>query len=80
VQGIIGVAELITPFADLMVFVTRYNKTPKEFVAKLLNRYYEDKKLPQTGIVFNGIQPKRLGYYGRKYGYGYGYYSSDKVK
>jgi len=82
--GVVTDAEVVASFADLMLFVTRYNKTPKEFIEKLINRYYSDKKITQTGILFNGLRPKGLGYYGYKYGYGYGYgygyYSNDSKK
>jgi capsular exopolysaccharide synthesis family protein len=71
--GVVTDAELIASLADIMIFVTRFNKTPKVLVEKLINPYNTEKKITQTGLIFNGVKPKRLGYYGYKYGYGYGY-------
>jgi tyrosine-protein kinase Etk/Wzc len=80
--GVVTDAELIAKYADLMLFVTRYNHTPKDFIEKLVNKYNTEKKITNTGIVFNGLKPKRMGYYGYNYGYGYGYgygyYSKEK--
>lgn len=94
--GVVTDAELIAKHADLMLFITRHNHTPKDFIPNLVNKYYEEKKITQVGLVFNGILPKGLGYYGYKYGYrygygykygygygyqyGYGYYSSEKTE
>jgi len=90
--GVVTDAELVAAHADLMIFLTRYNKTPKEFITKLIDRYDQDKKITITGIIYNGLQPRGLGYYGYKYGYGYGYgygyrygygygyYSNDSTK
>jgi tyrosine-protein kinase Etk/Wzc len=75
--GVVTDAEQIAKFADLMLFVTRYGVTPKEFLGKLVDKYNTQKKITQCGIIFNGLRFKGLGYYGYryggKYGYGYGY-------
>jgi Mrp family chromosome partitioning ATPase len=73
-------AELIAANADLMIFVTRHNHTPKEFVKNLVNKYDTERKITNTGIIFNGIKHNGMGYYGYKYGYGYGYYDLGESK
>ena len=69
-------AELIAANADLMIFVTRHNHTPKEFVK--VNNYDTERKITNTGIIFNGIKHNGMGYYG--YNYGYGYYDLGESK
>jgi capsular exopolysaccharide synthesis family protein len=71
--GVVTDAELIAQYADMMLFVTRHNYTPKDFIEKLVNKYNTEKKITNAGIVYNGLKPKGIGYYGYKYGYGYGY-------
>lgn len=53
--------------ADMTIFVLRADYTPKSSIRQL-NELAKGKKLPNLGIVINGIDLSR-----RKYGYYYGY-------
>ena len=53
--------------ADLTVFVTRADYTPKSSIG-MLNALAKEKKLPNPCVVLNGIDMSK-----RKYGYYYGY-------
>ena len=53
--------------ADLTVFVTRADYTPKSMIS-MINTFAQEKKMPNPCVVLNGIDMSR-----RKYGYYYGY-------
>jgi tyrosine-protein kinase Etk/Wzc len=61
--------------SDLTLYILRYNYSRKNFTDKI-NSLYLQKNLKKTYVVLNGIDKKDLEYNG----YGYGYYSEDKIK
>lgn len=65
-------AFILSPIADVSLFVVRYEYTPKMFIQKLEE---QNKKgtLKNPAIVYNGIKIKGIGNNGYGYGYGYGY-------
>ncbi|MDC1505101.1 polysaccharide biosynthesis tyrosine autokinase [Winogradskyella sp.] len=65
---------LISPLADLTLFVTRYGYTDKELL-NFVKDMNETGKITNLAFVFNGVKSaKSYGYkYGYKYGYNYGY-------
>ena len=81
--GLVTDTLQIGKYADVTCFVCRSDYTPKASLA-LVNTLYAEKKLPNIGIVINGIDmsKKKYGYYYGygKYGkyarYGYGRYSN----
>ena len=81
--GLVTDTLQIGKYADVTCFVCRADYTPKASLA-IVNTLYAEKKLPNIGIVINGIDmsKKKYGYYYGygKYGkyarYGYGRYSN----
>ncbi|MFN5323910.1 MAG: GumC family protein [Bacteroidota bacterium] len=68
--GLVTDAQIISRKANASVFVVRWGYTDKTWMPSL-ETLYRDKKLPNMGVVFNGV---RLGgRYGYSYGYGYDY-------
>ena len=65
-------AYIISPFADVTLFVIRHDYTPKVFLEKLSEEHKLD-SLKKASIVYNGIKGKGYQKYGYGYGYGYGY-------
>ena len=67
--GLVTDALLLKPFVDISLYVVRLGYTPKQSL-EVLTEISEQQKLPNVGVVLNGLQPKR------DYGYGYaqGYY------
>ena len=65
--GIVTDTLQIARVADLTVFVTRADYTPKSMIG-MLNTLAQEKKMPNPCLVLNGIDMSR-----RKYGYYYGY-------
>ena len=71
-------ALIISQYSSANIFVVRQNFSHKE-VLNLINKYYEDKKIPNLSLLVNDLRYSRsLGYsyyygYGYEYGYGYGY-------
>jgi capsular exopolysaccharide synthesis family protein len=63
-------AFLVSPMADVSVYVVRHDYTPKMFLPKL-EQFKENSRLNNPAIVYNGVRGKGIGKYG--YGYGYGY-------
>lgn len=86
--GIVTDTQIIARVADMSVYVCRVGKTPKAAFSAI-KELEEEHKLPNIGIVVNGIDmdKRSSGYYygygkyghygkygyGKKYGYGYGY-------
>lgn len=93
--GMVTDTQIIARVADLSVYVCRVGKTPKAAFS-IINELAEDHKLPNIGIVVNGIDmdKRSSGYYygygkyghygkygyGQKYGYGYGYGNATEQK
>lgn len=69
--GLVTDALLLDPHIDQTVIVTRFGMSRTPFL-RMVQDIYSNKKLPQVGIVLNGLK-SRVGY---GYGYGYGYSSS----
>ncbi len=65
-------AQLIAEYADATLYVVMHDKTPKVFLGMIAN-IYQQKKLPNMSVLFNGIKPRGFGLYGYTYGNGYGY-------
>lgn len=61
-------AFIVSPMADVSVYVVRHDYTPKMFLSKL-EQFKENSRLKNMAVVYNGIRGKGIG----KYGYGYGY-------
>ena len=70
-------AAVLTKFADKVVFVARWNETPRDIIARAVQQLQSQKKV--AGIVLNQVNTKLSsrygGYYHTKY---YGkYYKID---
>ena len=63
-------AFLVSPMADVSVYVVRHAYTPKKFLPKL-EQFNTRGRLKNPAIVYNGVRGKGIDHYG--YGYGYGY-------
>ncbi len=61
-------AFLVSPMANVSVYVVRHDYTPKMFLPKL-EQFNTKGRLKNPAIVYNGMRGKGTG----KYGYGYGY-------
>ena len=70
-------AFILSPIADVTLFVIRHDYTPKMFIQKL-EQQNKKNSLKNPAIVYNGIKGKGIGKYG--YGYGYGYTDDDNNK
>lgn len=68
-------AIILSPLANVTLFVIRHDYTPKMFVQKL-NQQSTNNSLKNPAIVYNGIKGRGIGKYG--YGYGYGYTEDAK--
>ncbi|HEY8389268.1 MAG TPA: polysaccharide biosynthesis tyrosine autokinase [Parasegetibacter sp.] len=75
--GIVSDARLLGKYADLCLYIIRYNYTDRNF-ADFINDMKSKKGLPSMNAVFNAIPIKRMQYYGYGYGYGYGYMENRK--
>lgn len=65
-------AYIISPLADVTLFVIRHDYTPKMFLQKL-QQQHKISTLKNPAIIYNGIRGKGVNKYGYGYGYGYGY-------
>lgn len=63
---------LISKYADLTVYITRYNFTDKELINYSKN-LFQDNKLKNMAYILNGIKNSANNKYSYNYGYGYGY-------
>lgn len=72
--GVVSDTFLIADIADITVYVTRENVTPKNAL-QFINQVSEDKKLPDMYLVLNGVDFSKRTKGRGKYGYGqtYGY-------
>lgn len=68
--GSVTDAKLLASYANSTVYVTRIGKTLKSFYP-MIKDVYETRKLPNMGIVVNGIKYSKLSRYAQRYGYGY---------
>lgn len=67
--AIVTDAQILGQYADVTMYLLRYDYTPKEYL-KYVNSLSKDKKLQNINLIFNGITQDS----GYGYGYGYGYY------
>jgi len=68
-------AQLLAPHVNTTLYVVRHDKTPFNFVS-MIDTLYREKKFPGMCIVFNGIKPRGVNFFGYGfggYGNGYGY-------
>jgi capsular exopolysaccharide synthesis family protein len=71
--GVVTDALLLAAHSDTNLYIVRQNYTLKAQL-ELLNDLYQEKKLPNCGIVINDIKRQK----GYGYGYGYGYDKEGK--
>ena len=65
---------LLDRVADMTLFVSRANYTPREMV-DFINQVVAQKRMKNVVCLFNGVKNAKAGY---GYGYGYGYGNSKK--
>ena len=68
--GAVTDAKIIAEYVTSCIYVTRIGVTLKNFYP-MIKDAYENKKLPNMGIVINGIRYSKLSRYGQRYGYSY---------
>jgi capsular exopolysaccharide synthesis family protein len=68
-------AYIISPLANVTLFVIRHNYTPKIFLQKL-EQQHKISSLKNPALIYNGIRGQGV----NKYGYGYGYGYTEEVK
>ena len=69
--GMVTDAQILEQQADVTLFVLRHEYTPKERL-KMVDALYREKKFKNLNLIFNGVKS------GGRYGYGYGYYGTEK--
>jgi tyrosine-protein kinase Etk/Wzc len=62
---------ILSPLADVTLFIVRHDYTPKVLLQKLEERHKMN-SLKNSAIIYNGVKGKGFKKYGG-YGYGYGY-------
>jgi len=70
--GIISDAQLLSPYADVTLYIVRQRVTLKDQL-KIVDDLYKTGKMNNIGIVVNDIMNKQYGY-----GYGYGTYGANE--
>ena len=71
-------AFLISPMADITLFIVRYGYTPKMILQRLAIQQ-QMSNLKNPAIIYNGLKGKGIAKYGYGYAYSYGY-TEDKPK
>lgn len=75
--GVVSDALFLSSIVDQILFVSRYNISPKSLLTHVFQEL-KKKKVRNLGIIFNALPNKKRSY-GYSYGYGYGYgYFDDK--
>lgn len=70
--GVVSDTFLLRQHADVTLYVTRENVTPKQAIP-FVNEVYADNKLPRMYMIINDVDlAKNKGRYGYGYTYGYG--------
>lgn len=79
--GLVTDAQLLSPYADLTLYVVRQGYTHKSQL-QIVDDLYHDRKMEQLTILINDINPNSNREYGYGYGgsYGNGYYNDDAKK
>ena len=62
--GLVTDAEIIAPYADLTLYLIRYNITPK-YSLRNVDSLYKEKRLPQLSLVLNSANTSRI--YSKQY-------------
>ncbi|MGN6604245.1 MAG: GumC family protein [Ginsengibacter sp.] len=65
-------AYILSPMADLTLFIVRHDYTPKVLIQNL-ERQHKIDALKNPAIIYNGVKGRGIQQYGYGYGYGYGY-------
>jgi capsular exopolysaccharide synthesis family protein len=80
--GIVSDAQILANWADISLFITRFNYTIKEQIQEI-NEWQQKAIFKRMAFILNAV--KNTGYFGHKYGYyyykkKYGYYYYNKTK
>ena len=70
-------AYIISPMADVTLFIVRHDYTPKVLIQNL-ERQHKIDALKNPAIVYNGVKGRGVQNYAG-YGYGYGYTEEKQV-
>lgn len=70
--GMVADALLLGKLSDSALYVVRQGHTYKNSLA-YIEEIYQEEKLPNLALVYNGVKAGKGYGYGQKYGYGYGY-------
>ena len=72
---------ILSPLADVTLFIVRHDYTPKLFLQKLEERHKMN-SLKNSAIIYNGVKGRGYKKYGYGYGFGngYGYTEEEKGK
>ncbi|MFC7526496.1 GumC family protein [Parapedobacter sp. GCM10030251] len=79
--GLVTDAQLLSPYADLTLYLVRQGYTHKNQL-QIVDELFRNQKMKQLAILINDINPKASHGYGYGYGssYGNGYYETDEAK
>lgn len=79
--GLVTDAQLLSPYADLTLYLVRQGYTHKNQL-QIVDELFRNQKMKQLAILINDINPKAGHGYGYGYGssYGNGYYETDEAK
>jgi tyrosine-protein kinase Etk/Wzc len=72
-------AYLISPMADITLFIVRYDYTPKMILQRLAIQQ-QMSNLKNPAIIYNGLKGKGFAKYGYGYAYSYGYTQDEDKK
>lgn len=70
---VVADASIISPYADLTLFVVRVDNLERDLLPEI-EQWYHDKKYGNLSIILNGIEQIKGRYGYHKYGYHYGSY------
>jgi hypothetical protein len=70
---VVSDASELLPDVDAVVIVARVHRTTRE-TARRTFELLDRAEIPVLGVVLVGTQSPGIAYYGRQYGYGYGYH------
>ncbi len=77
--GIVSDARLLGKYADICLYIIRYNFTERSF-SELIKSLTVNSGLPSIYLVFNAVPLRKMLRYGYGYGYSYGYTEARKPK
>ncbi len=70
--GLVTDTQIIARIADASLYLCRSDYSHKTNL-QIANEMYENNRLPQMGLVVNGLNLEKMRRYGYGYGYGYGH-------